>query len=122
MDVKQPVYIRDNVYASGALPFGPEKNAVVLAGDEVQALLVDKGAEVYLETQLPQAFDDVRVPVTTGADLEPVRIVNAEFEEPDGTPARPLTDLTGFVKSMSGVYPAGPIAALTSGVQRVRVW
>src|SRR4029450_12211826 len=50
MDVKQPVYIRDNVYASGALPFGPEKNAVVLPGDEVQALLVDKGAEVYLAT------------------------------------------------------------------------
>ena len=61
-------------------------------------------------------------PSTTGTDLEPVRIVDAEFEEPEGTPAMPIVDLTGIVKTLQGVYPAGPLATLASGASRTRVW
>ena len=86
------------------------------------AAVVDEGDEVYLEVLLPQSFDNIRVAVTTGTDLEPVRIVDAEFEEPDGTPALPIVDLTGIVKTLQGVYPAGPLATLASGASRIRVW
>ena len=62
------------------------------------------------------------VAVTTGTDLEPARIVDAEFEEPDGTPALPIVDLTGIVKTLHALYPAGPLATLASGASRTRVW
>jgi hypothetical protein len=121
-DVKQPVYIHDNVYGAGANPYDAEKNAIVLSASQAHAQFVDEGDAVYLETLLPQAFDNVRLQVTTGVDLEPVRLVDAAFEEPDGSPAHPVTDLTGFAKTAGNAYPAGPLAQLTSGVTRVRVW
>ena len=122
VDVKQPVYIHDNVYGEGASPYDAEQNAVVLPGSETHAAVVDDGDEVYLEVLLPQSFDNIRVAVTTGTDLEPVRFVDAEFEEPDGTPALPIVDLTGIVKTLQGMYPAGPLATLVSGASRTRVW
>ena len=99
MGVKQPVYIRDNVYAGGAKPFEAEKGPVVLTGSDVAATVVDEGAEVYLECRLPAEFDNVRVGIITGSDLERVRFVDAEFEEPDGTPAVLAADLVGVDKT-----------------------
>ena len=93
-NVKQPVFIRDNVYAAGAQAFEAEQGATVLEGD-VTAAVVDEGAEVYLECQLPADFDDVRVDTVSGADLERVRFVDADFEEPDGTPVVLGADLVG---------------------------
>jgi hypothetical protein len=122
LGVKQPVHIRDNVYAGGAKPFEDEQGAVVFAGTDVVVTVVDEGDEVYLESRLPAEFDNVRLGVITGSDLERVRFVDAEFEERDGSPAVLTTDLLGFDKAGSGSYPAGPIAALTSGVARTRVW
>jgi hypothetical protein len=122
LNVKQPVYIHHNVYAAGASPYEAEKNATILTDTQARAEIVDEGQQVYLKTLLPAAFDNIRPPVVTGADLEPVRFVDAEFEEPDGSPATPTTDLTGHHKSVTRPYPAGPLAALTSGRQRVRVW
>ena len=122
LGVKQPVHIRDNVYAGGAKPFEDEQGSVVFAGTDVAATVVDEGDEVYLESRLPAEFDNVRLGVITGSDLERVRFVDAEFEERDGSPAVLTTDLLGFDKAGSGSYPAGPIAALTSGVARTRVW
>jgi hypothetical protein len=122
MGVKQPVYIRDNVYAGGAEPFEAEKGATVLTGTDVVATVVDEGAEVYLESRLPAEFDNVRLGIITGSDLERVRFVDAEFEEPDGSPAVLATDLVGVEKTREGSYAAGPITALASGEARTRVW
>ena len=121
-DVKQPVFIRDNVYAAGARAFEAEQGAIVLTDSDVTAAVVDEGAEVYLECHLPAAFDDVRVDTVSGADLERVRFVDADFEEPDGTPVVLGADLVGVDKTPSNSYPPGPITALTSGSSRIRVW
>jgi hypothetical protein len=120
--VKQPVYIRDNVYAGGAQAYEAEDRATVLPDGEASATVVDEGAEVYLETTLPGGFDDARTGRVGGADLERVRFVDADFEEPDGTPAVLAADLVGAGKDLSGSYPAGPLGSLTSGVSRTRVW
>ncbi len=120
--VKQPVYIRDNVYAPGAEPYEAEQGARVLTGAEASVRVVDEGAEVFLECTLPAAFDDVRVGAVSGLDLERVRFVDAEFEEPDGTPARLDHDLTGADRTPSGSYPAGPLSTLAAGATRTRVW
>jgi glycosyl hydrolase family 120/parallel beta helix pectate lyase-like protein/uncharacterized protein DUF1565 len=120
--VPQPVYIRDNVYAAGANPFEAEQGAVVLGDADVRVAVVDEGDTVYLETQLPEGFDDARVSMITGGDLERVRFVDAEFEERDGSPAVMNIDLVGSVKTDEQPYPAGPLAALGSGMSRTRVW
>ena len=117
--VKQPVYIRDNVYLAGAQAYAGEENARVLdSGARVS--VVDEGEAAYLEADLPEGVAAVGS-VTSGLDLGRVRFVDAEFEERDGTPARIDVDLTGQSKDASG-NPAGPIANLMEGVSRTRVW
>jgi hypothetical protein len=122
LGVPQPVYIRDNVYAAGANPFEAEQAAAVLGDADVRVTIVDDGDTVYLETQLPEGFDGTRVPTITGWDLERVRFADAEFEERDGSPAVMHVDLIGSVKTDEQAHPAGPLAALGSGVSRTRVW
>jgi hypothetical protein len=120
--VKQPVHIHDNVYASGARSYGAESGAVVLGESEVSIGIVDEGGEVYLEARLPTSFDNLRLNAVSGSDLECVRFVDAEFEEPDGSAAVLATDLIGADKTGSAQWPAGPLAALTSEISRYRVW
>jgi glycosyl hydrolase family 120/parallel beta helix pectate lyase-like protein len=120
-DVKQPVYIHDNVYLGGAQPYEAEQGAVVLEGDATARVVVEDG-EVYLESDLPDAFGRATSGVLSGADLPPVRFVDADFEEPDGRPVVLGTDLVGEVKDAGGTYPAGPLATLEPGSQRTRVW
>jgi Right handed beta helix region/Protein of unknown function (DUF1565) len=119
--VKEPAYLRDNVYAPGASAFAGESSALALTG-EVSFEVVDEGDEVYLQARLPESFSGTRTGVVTGADLPRPRLVDADFEERDGTPAIVDVDLLGERKDPAQDYPAGPIAALTPGRSRIRVW
>ena len=119
--LKQPAYLRDNVYAPGASAFADEASALTLTQD-VSFAVTDEGDEVYLEARLPAAFGGTRLSVVTGADLPRVRIADADFEERDGTPAALDVDLLGSRKDRACSYPAGPIATLTPGDFRIRVW
>jgi len=119
--VPQPVYIRDNVYG-GASPYSGEDSATLLDAASVGFEVRDEGGAVYLRTRLPEAFDGVRLGVVTGADLPPVRLVGADFEERDGSVASMAVDLVGFAKDAANTWPAGPLAGLASGEQRTRIW
>ena len=121
IDVKQPVYIRDNVYGPGALAFADEASPLALA-EGARLELVDEGDEVYLVAHLPEAFGQVRLGVVTGADLPRVRFTDADFEERDGSPLVVDVDLVGERKETGRTYPAGPIASLVPGTSHVRVW
>jgi len=119
--VKQPVYVRGNVYAQGAEPYEAEDGALLLPSP-ASVTIVDEGDQVFLEAQLPDEFEKARVGLVTGRDLERVRFVDANFEERDGTPVAADTDLVGTVKAHGHEYAAGPIAALAAGSSRTRVW
>src|SRR6185437_5367857 len=80
--VKEPAYLRDNVYAPGASAFADESSALALTGK--------------------LSFEVV--------------------EEGDGTPAVVDVDLLGERKEQGQDYPAGPIATLSPGTSRIRVW
>lgn len=120
-NIKQPVYIRDNVYLTGARPFAEEERATVLDGAATVSV-IEEADGVYLETNLPSGVAAATTTVTGGADLGRVRFVDAEFEEPDGTLAVLATDLTGAVKDSAATYVPGPLVALTDGSTRIRVW
>ncbi|WP_433306458.1 right-handed parallel beta-helix repeat-containing protein [Actinoplanes sp. CA-030573] len=117
LGLEQPVYAQGNVYAAGARPFAGEPAPLVLEGGH--ASIADEGTDVYLVTELPAEFESSTVPAVTGRDLPRVRFADADFEEPDGSPAVMDVDLTGERRTTG---PAGPIAALGSGAARVRVW
>jgi hypothetical protein len=119
--LKQPAYLRDNVYAPGARAFADEASAVGLT-QEASFEVADEGAEVYLESRLPEAFGRLRLGVVTGADLPRVRVADADFEERDGSPVYVGVDLLGERKEPGRDYPAGPIASLSAGKSRIRVW
>ena len=48
-----------------------------------------------------------------------MRFVDADFEDPDGTPVVIDIDLSGEPKDGSRPYPAGPVVALRSGSGRI---
>ncbi len=118
--VRQPVYLHDNVYAAGASPYPEEDRATTLTGPARAEVLVE-GDAVLLDIDLPAGFADARTPVTTGRDLPRVRLVDAEFEEPDGTPATADVDLVGVVKDHAARYVAGPLAELGDGRSLIRL-
>ena len=60
-DVKQPVYIRDNVYARRGQGVRGREGRRRPDRRRQRAPVVDEGDAVYLETTLPAGFDDVRV-------------------------------------------------------------
>lgn len=118
---RQPVYIRDNVYAQGAEPYEAEVDALVLTGTST-ATVVDDGDVVYLVTTFPDEFATVSTGVVTGADLPRVRLVGADFEEHEGGPVVLDVDVLGTPKSPGATYPPGPLAELGAGTHRTRVW
>ena len=117
----RPVYVRANAYAAGALPRPGEEDAVVLSGDASVAVTVD-GAKGYLEITLPAGLDASAAPITSGTDLGFAWLPDADFEERDGTPARLDVDLAGAAKNADDAYPAGPLAGLASGTERITLW
>ncbi|WP_435124339.1 right-handed parallel beta-helix repeat-containing protein [Micromonospora tulbaghiae] len=120
VDVRQPVYARANVYAAGARPFEGEREPRVLGA--ATATVVVEGDAVWLVTDLPEAFDETRVGLISGRDLERVRCADAEFEEADGRPAVMDLDLTGVPRQPGRDGAVGPVAGLVSGVRRTRVF
>jgi hypothetical protein len=120
LNVEQAVYARGNVYAAGARPFAGEDDPHVL-GDATVTITGD-GDAVWLETELPGGFDQARTGPVGGRDLERVRFADADFEEPDGSPAVIDVDLVGERRKAGETAAAGPVAALASGTGRTRIW
>ncbi len=120
--VKQPVYMRGNVYSLGAQSYGGETSAIRLTDPGVRIAIVADGDSVFLDAQLPPEFDDRLSRVVTQADLPAVRFVGADFEHPDGTPVVLDVDLVGDLKHANESYAAGPLGSLRSGTSRTRVW
>jgi hypothetical protein len=77
---------------------------------------------VHLEVELPEALTAALISPVTGTDLPRVRFADADFEEPDGSPVALHTDLLGNPKEHGAAYPVGPLATLSGGGARIRVW
>jgi alpha-L-arabinofuranosidase len=118
MSVKQPVYINNNAYLNGAEPFEKETDKLVDEGFDPKLCMIDKGDEVYLSCEMPEGFDDISSEVHSTATLPRVRLVDAEFDNPDGSNLILDTDyLDQKIKSS-----LGPITTLKKGKNYIRVW
>lgn len=122
LGVRQPVYLRDNAYVEPAAPRPGEAGAVMMASDGFAVAVIDGGEAVHLEITVPAGMAGAGVSVVTGADLPPVRVPDAEFDGEHDEPVVLDIDLLGHVKRVGERYPAGPLAGLREGTQRIRVW
>ncbi len=134
--VEQPVYIADNTYFRGAKAYNRESGAVVSAAFDPQVRISEEADGVYLELTLPADFETHKYAPLSTQTLARVRIVDAEFENPDGSVLICDRDLLSrgadrsdsvadIVEASASAQPeavAGPIASLKAGKNRIKVW
>lgn len=120
LEVEQPVYINRNMYLNGAISYEDEKNKLVKNDFSPEINILEKEDGVYLHCKLPEEFEEFLGEVQTTKTLGRVRIVDMEFENPDGSELILDTDYFGERKTDRHVI--GPINQLKKGNNQVKVW
>lgn len=92
--MKQPVYIHDNSYANGAKGIPNEMNKTESTVSAVVSF-VETEDKLWIETDLPEELVVLSRTVST-ADLSQPRIVEADYDNPDGSPLRIDKDMIGI--------------------------
>lgn len=118
--VEQPVYINDNMYLNGAKPFDKEKNHHVDMSFDPKVSIIEEGNEVYLSCELPKDFESLYGKIHSTDTLPRVRIVDAEFENPDG--GKVILDTDYLDKQKDGESTLGPISSLKKGKNKIKIW
>lgn len=118
--VEQPVYINNNAYFNGAEPFDREKENLVENSYNPKFSITEDGNEVYLTCELPDSFENILGEIQSTSTLTRARIVDAEFENPDGSDV--ILDTDFFDKQKDEKSPLGPIALLKKGKNHIKVW
>lgn len=117
--VEQPAYVSHNSYFNGAKAFQKESVSLQLPDFDPAFSIEDDGEECYLNITLPDDFDALNAPLQSTATLGRVRIVDAEFEHPDGTPLQLDSDYLDEIRQDG--TPSGPLACLKSGHNRIKI-
>ena len=119
-DTEQPVYINHNVYIGDSKAYAREEEYLQVADFDGQFEIEESVDGVYLNITLPEGFGDfVHQPQNT-ATLGRARIVDADFENPDGSSL--VLDLDYLDNEKGEVAVVGPLAGLKSGKNKVKVW
>lgn len=118
--IEQPVYINKNAYFNGAEAFEQEKAKLIDKNFDPKFNIIEKGDEVYISCELPESFQDISSEIHSTATLPRVRIVDAEFESPDGSNVILNTDFLDKHKDEKS--PLGPITVLKKGTNYIKVW
>jgi len=118
--IPQPVYISDNVYLNGAEAFDAEPEKLDMPGFDSGFMLELVGDEVFLNITLPEGFENQKSDSHSTKSLPRVRIVDAEFDKPDGTSMSLDSDYMDA--PAGGKVTPGPLYCLKAGKNRIKVW
>lgn len=118
--VEQPVYINNNAYFGSAKPFEKENDRLVDETFDPKVAIIEEGENVYLSCEMPEAFENMLGEVQSTATLPRVRIVDAEYESPDGSDV--ILDVDLLDQQRAAKSPIGPVAQLKKGQNRIKVW
>lgn len=116
---RQPAYIDGNCYFNGAEAFDREENKLV-SNMDIHAKLIDEDGKVYLELDVPQELLQVKTTIIGTENLEPPRISEQRYENPDGTPLAIDTDYSG--KNRGETPTPGPFENVRAGYNKILVW
>lgn len=118
--VEQPACIANNAYFNGAKAFAKEVGKVDQPDFDTAFSIEADDSAVYVCCTLPEGFDAFTYAPMTTASLGRVRIVDAEFENPDGSPLTLDSDILDTVIMEKKV--AGPCACLKAGKNCIKIW
>lgn len=118
-EIEQPAYIDGNIYLKGAKGVSLEKNRIMIDGD-LKFDIEEEGESVYLRMNLPEDISDLATKIITTEILGSVRLVDALYENPDGTSYRLDKDMTGKIHPK--IPKAGPLEELNKGENRILIW
>lgn len=117
--VKQPVYINHNVYCNGAKAYEREKDNIITPFNP-DVSIVKEGDKTYLEITLSYEISDFGSLVINSENLETPRVTECSYETPSGEAIIFDSDYLG--ESRTEKSPAGPVASLKPGRNRILVW
>ena len=118
--VEQPVYIGANAYTNGAEGFNREKGGYSDMAFNPSVKISEEGSQVYLEITLNQELLDIQAQIVSTATLGTVRIVDANFDDPQGQPIVLDQDYLGVRRAEKPAV--GPVDGLKPGPNRLKVW
>jgi hypothetical protein len=118
--VRQPVWIKGNAYLNGAKGFSREEGAYQSQTDPKVKITTEEDDSVWLEFDGDEGLFRMDGKVFATADLELPRIVEAPYENPDGTPICWNKDYLGQERGQNPL--PGPFAQIKEGYNRIRVW
>jgi len=116
---KQPVYVAGNVYTNGAKPFDKETDKLEKADFDAKFEIEKKDGKVYLNITMPEDFESFKSPSHSTHTLGRARIVDADFENFDGSVLEFCCDYLGTEVADKSV--SGPLESLKSGANRICV-
>ncbi len=119
-NVEQPAYVSENVYVGDAKPFNREVDFLRYENFDPEYSIEVSEAEVYLNITLPEDYEDFSHAPHSTETLPRVRIVDAEFENPDGSPL--ILDSDYLDAPVAEKTVSGPLETLKAGKNRIRVW
>ena len=117
--IKEPVYIGNNLYLAGATAFEKETGPVLMT-DFATKLEIHRDDEgtVQLTVTFPENFRQHQVERQTSASLPRTRLTDGEYENPDGRPVVIDTDLL----DQAFQQICGPLQHLQGGENHVTIW
>lgn len=116
--VPQPVWVEQNAYSGHAKPFRKENSPILTDG--MAASIEEKSGEWTLTLRVPEAVVTADCKTVNTARLGTPRIIEAQYENPDGTPVELSLDLCGVPRGKRSI--PGPIAELSEGINKITVW
>jgi hypothetical protein len=120
LENNQPVYINNNLYLNGAVPFEKERDKIVAKQFNPEIRITEEEDGVYLFCCLPENYEKIRGEIQTTKTLKRVRVANADFENPNGSEV--ILDIDYLGEKRGEKIGVGPIAALRQGENRIKVW
>lgn len=115
----QPVYVNANAYTGGAKPFDRE-GSFVSKQNRMPFEILDNGQEVYLQIDVAPGLLDLSVPKISTENLPQARIVQQDFDTPEGTCLQCDQDMLGVQRREFSTV--GPLQNLKPGSNRVKIW
>lgn len=115
----QPVYIDGNCYFGAAKAFHREEHNVIVEFDSNPQITEENG-DVYLAIEIPNEAVTIPTKIITTQDLGTPRIVEAVYENPDGTPVAIDTDFHGIYRKCAPM--PGPFETLKQGHNKILLW
>jgi len=118
---KLPVWINNNIYYRGAIPYDKEANFFKNANFDPGTKIIEEKNSVYLDFSVDDSLINQKTQFITTSLLGKVKMAKQAFENTDGTSLTIDTDFLNNKRSSENPS-AGPFENPASHMARIKVW